>query len=60
MFGFLQTIYVIQNFLGGIKINYKNIWNAWKLGMILDISPIMLISNQNCVHIPFSVQVKQY
>lgn len=60
MFGFLQTIYVFQNFLGGIKINYKNIWNAWKLGMILDISPIMLISNQNCVHIPFSVQVKQY
>ena len=60
MFGFLQTIYVIQKFLGGIKINYKNIWNAWKLGMILDISPIMLISNQNCVHIPFSVQVKQY
>ncbi len=60
MFGFLQTIYVIQNFLGGIKVNYKNIWNAWKLGMILDISPIMLISNQNCVHIPFSVQVKQY
>lgn len=60
MFGFLQTIYVIQIFLGGIKVNYKNIWNAWKLGMILDISPIMLISNQNCVHIPFSVQVKQY
>lgn len=60
MFGFLQTIHVIQKFLGGIKINYKNIWNAWKLGMILDISPIMLISNQNCVHIPFSVQVKQY
>ena len=60
MFGFLQTIYVIQIFLGGIKVNYKNIWNAWKLGMFLDISPIMLISNQNCVHIPFSVQVKQY
>ena len=33
MFGFLQTIYVIQNVLGEIKINYKNIWNAWKLGI---------------------------
>ena len=47
-------------FWEGIEINYEYICKTWKLGMFLDICPIMWVSNQNCVHIPFSVQVKQY